>query len=169
MSVVIPINPLSLNPLGFVGSLLTSQAAHAVSGSAPSANAASAVSSASPFANLNLTSAEQAQISAILRTSQGQTFGQLASSISGVLTPAQRQTFASDLQALQSSGHHHHHHGSGGSGSASTIDSGLDAFGVSSTASGSTAATASGSLFSDIASTFSARAQTQQQSQLLEL
>jgi hypothetical protein len=171
VSLGIPFNPLS----SMLGSLLTSpsSSALATASSASQSTLASGVSSTTPFANLNLTSSESAEISAILKTSQGQPFGQIASSISNVLTPSQQKTFAGDLQAMQMrGGHHHHGGGGGGSGSSSTIDSGTDAFGVASISSSSnpsTAPTSTSSLFSELAAMFSAQSQTQQQNQLLEL
>jgi hypothetical protein len=169
VSLGIPFNPLSL-----LGSLVSAQSAPSASTASNAASLASGVSSTSPFSNLNLTSAEQAQISAILKSSQGQSFGQITNSIDNVLTPSQQKTFASDLQAMQMRGGHHHH-GGGGGGSSSTIDSGTDAFGVASisnssnTATAATAPTTTSSLFSDLAAMFSAQSQTQQQSQLLDL
>jgi hypothetical protein len=164
------LNPL--NAANFLTSLVTQQKPANMSGTSSPTSLASGTTSASPFSNLNLTPTEQTQISAILKSSQGQSFAQIANSIENVLTPAQKQTFASDLQGLQSSGGHHHHHGGGGSG-ASTIDSGTDAFGVSSLAASSpttaSAASASSSLFSDLAAMFSAQSQTQTQSQVLGL
>jgi Spy/CpxP family protein refolding chaperone len=57
-----------------------------------------------PFANLNLTSDQQNQISGILTAakSQGLSVSAVTSQIDQVLTPAQRQTFQSDLQQVQS-------------------------------------------------------------------
>jgi len=76
-----------------------------------------------PFANLNLTTAQTAQIDQILSNakSQGLSASQVNSQISQVLSPAQQQTFQSDLQQLQSHHGHHHHHGGGSSNSQSLL------------------------------------------------
>jgi hypothetical protein len=162
MSLGIPLNPLSL-----VGSLVSAQQAPtATQKASAAASIANGISSTSPFSNLNLTSTEQAQISAIMKGSQGQPFSQIASSIEQVLSPSQQKTFESDIQSMQmrSGGHHHHGGGGGGASSASTIDSGTDAFGVASTtnAPSATSTPASSSLFSEMAAMFSAQSQTQQ-------
>jgi hypothetical protein len=166
---------IPFNPIDLVTSLVSSQQPQSkTTAMSVGATQASGISSTTPFSNLNLTSAESAQISAILKTSQGQPFGQIASSIEHVLTPSQQKTFEGDLQAMQMRGGHHHH-GGGGSGSSSTIDSGTDAFGVasianaSSTTTAATAPTTTSSLFSELAAMFSAQSQTQQQGQLLDL
>jgi hypothetical protein len=165
MSLGMPLNALSL-----FQALVPSSTTPSVTPAKTAASAASQLASSSPFANLNLTTGEQSQIAAILRSSQGQSFAQIANNISGILTPTQKQTFASDLQSMESSGgHHHHHHGSGGSGSSTTIDSGTDGFGVASTSNASPTATAASSIFSDLAAQFSAQSQTQSQSMFSNL
>jgi hypothetical protein len=168
MSLGIPLNPISFFT-GLASAQNPSRAASASTASSTASSAASSSASAnSVLANLNLTSTEASQISAILNGSQGQSFAQLANRIDTVLTPSQQKTFASNLQSLQSH-HGHHHGGGGGSGSSSTIDSGTDAFGVSSITNASPATTAASSLFSDLAAQFSAQSQTQSQTQLLDL
>jgi hypothetical protein len=163
-------NPLMpLNAIGLLQALMPSSTTASATPAKPASSLPSELSSTSPFANLNLSAGEQSQIAAILRSSQGQPFAQIANSISGVLTSTQRQTFSNDLRSLQTSGSHHHHHGSGGSGSSTAIDSGTDGFGVASTSSATPTATAASSLFSDLAAQFSAQSQTQSQSILAGL
>jgi len=81
-------------------------------------------SASDPFANLNLSAQQQTQVTQILQSakSSGQSWSQTQSQINAVLTPAQQQTFASDVQTAQSahSGHHHHHHDGDGAGSSSS-------------------------------------------------
>ncbi len=83
------------------------------------------------FANLNLTTDQQNQVSGILAAAknQGLSVSAVTSQIDQVLTPAQQQTFQSDLQQVQShkGGHHHHHHGgSSAAGESSNLLGQLD-------------------------------------------
>jgi hypothetical protein len=162
MSLGIPLDAVSL----FSGLISSPKPPSTPAPSTASSAAAGFPSANSVLANLNLTSTEASQISAILNGGQGQSFAQLANRIGAVLTPSQQKTFASNLQSIQS---HHGHKGGGGSGSSSTIDSDTDAFGVSSVNNATPATTAASSLFSDLAAQFSAQSQTQSQSQFLRL
>jgi Spy/CpxP family protein refolding chaperone len=73
-----------------------------------------------PFANLNLTSTQQTQIQQILQSAQKNhtSIDQVNSQIEAVLTDAQKTTFQSDLQTVQTAqggvSGHRHHHGAGG-------------------------------------------------------
>jgi hypothetical protein len=152
------------------GSSLVSSLGHTQQ--TPSGSQSASSSLTGPFSNLNLTAQEQTDIQSILQTAQSGTlsFAQLASKIDGVLTPAQQQTFQSDLQTAQATGQHHHHHYHGsGARSTTAIDSGTDAFGVSSTDDSSSTDAAASSLFSDLAAQIGIQTQLQAQTQSLNL
>ena len=75
-----------------------------------------------PFANLDLTAAQQQQITQILSQSSGATASsptQLFNQVESVLTPQQQQKLQADLET---SGSHHHHHHPSGDGSTSATD-----------------------------------------------
>jgi Spy/CpxP family protein refolding chaperone len=79
-----------------------------------------------PFSNLNLTEAQRTQLRSIFTAAKqnGTSQADVQSQVNAVLTPAQQQTFASDLKA--GGGHHHHHHSESSSSSqpsASTVGS----------------------------------------------
>jgi hypothetical protein len=162
MSLGIPLNPISF----FTGLASTHKPPSAAPAGAASSAASSSMSANSVLANLNLTPTEASRISAILNGGQGQSFAQLANRIDAVLTPSQQKTFSTNMQSIQS---HRGHNGGGGSGSSSTIDSDVDAFGVSSITNQTPATTAASSLFSELAAQFSAQSQTQSQAQTLGL
>jgi hypothetical protein len=140
----------------------------AASGSTTNNSSASSTGSLSAglFSNLGLTSTEQTQIASILQSSSGLSFSQIESRINGVLTPSQQQTFESDMVSLHSHAHGHHHHGGAGSSSSSnSVDSDTDAFGVQNMT-GSSATTATNSIFSDIAAQMSVQSQLNSQNPL---
>jgi Spy/CpxP family protein refolding chaperone len=80
-----------------------------------------------PFANLNLSSSQENQIDSIFSTakSQGLSQTQVQGQVNAVLSPAQQQTLAGDVQTLKSEHQHHHHHGGGGGESSSQGSGGL--------------------------------------------
>lgn len=110
-----------------------------------------------PLAALNLTQTQENQIDKILQNaiSQNLSPSQVQSQINSVLTPAQQQ------QLQNESGHHRHHHHGGSGASQLGSDDGTDAFGIpTSISAGSSAGTQA---IGDVAASFWAQNQQQQQ------